>query len=106
MALDAHPQPAPTRPKTAGGAHTPAEFWSGLARACAGAFIFAFPLLMTMEMWWLGFYMDRLRLALLLCLHLPLLFGLAHRIGFDESIHWKENLRDTFIAYAVGCAIA
>ena len=43
----------------------------GLARAFAGAIIFALSLLMTMEMWWLGFYMDRLRFAffLLVMLH-------------------------------------
>ncbi|CAN7555305.1 DUF2391 family protein [Phenylobacterium sp. LjRoot225] len=39
------------------------SYGRGLARAVAGALIFSFPLLMTMEMWQLGFYMDRLRLA-------------------------------------------
>ena len=49
-----------------------------LGRAFGGAIIFAFPLLMTMEMWWLGFYLDRLRLALFLAINFPLLVGLAY----------------------------
>ena len=52
-------------------------------RAFGGALIFALPLLMTMEMWWLGFYIDPLRLAVLVAVTLPLLVGLASRIGFD-----------------------
>ncbi len=35
--------------------------------------LFALPLLMTMEMWWLGFYLEPWRLALLLGSSLPLL---------------------------------
>ena len=42
---------------------TEERFRVGLARAFAGAIIFALPLLMTMEMWWLGFYMVRHRLV-------------------------------------------
>jgi uncharacterized membrane protein len=61
--------------------HDPAQanlrFAVGLARAFGGALVFSLPLLMTMEMWWLGFAMDRLRLALLLAVQLPLLVGLA-----------------------------
>lgn len=30
------------------------RFFVGLARAFAGAVLFSLPLLMTMEMWWLG----------------------------------------------------
>jgi hypothetical protein len=33
------------------------KFLIGLARAFAGAVLFAISLFMTMEMWWLGFYM-------------------------------------------------
>ena len=82
------------------------KFRSGLAHAFGGAFVFSFPLLMTMEMWWLGFYMDRLRLALCVAVLFPLLLELAHHIGFDESFHWKENLLDTLVAYAVGYAVS
>jgi uncharacterized membrane protein len=49
-----------------------------LGRAFAGAIIFAFPVLLTMEMWWFGFYVHRSRLILFVLLGLPLIFGLAH----------------------------
>ena len=38
---------------------TSADYARGLARACGGALLFALPLLMTMEMWSLGFEMAR-----------------------------------------------
>jgi putative integral membrane protein (TIGR02587 family) len=78
------------------------HFGIGLARAFAGALIFAFPLLMTMEMWWLGFYMDRFRLALLLLLLLPLLGGLSFHAGFEVNVYWLDHALDPFVAYAVG----
>ena len=53
------------------------DFAIGLARAFDGAIIFSLPILMTMEMWWLGFLMEPWRLALLIALGLPLLFGLS-----------------------------
>ena len=45
---------------------TNSDYALGLARAFGGAVIFAFPLMMTMEMWQFGFSMDRLRLAVFL----------------------------------------
>ena len=38
------------------------DYARGLARAFGGAILFCLPLLMTMEMWALGFEMDRFRL--------------------------------------------
>ena len=66
------------------------EFVTGLARGVAGALLFALPMLMTMEMWYLGFYMARERLLLLMILNIPLLILLAHRIGFEETFTWRE----------------
>ena len=59
-------------------------------------------MLMTMEMWFLGFYMDRERLLLLLVLNLPLLIGLSHRIGFERTATWRESARDAIVAYGMG----
>lgn len=73
-----------------------------LGRALAGALVFALPMLMTMEMWFLGFYIDRLRLALLIVLTLPLLVGLAHFVGFEETFGWREDVRDALVALVVG----
>ena len=53
------------------------KFLIGLARAFGGAILFSFPILMTMEMWQLGFYIDRFRLALFIVAFIPLLFGLV-----------------------------
>ena len=77
------------------------EFAKGLARAFAGAIIFAFPLLMTMEMWWLGFYLDRTRLLLFMLLNFALLVPLSRCIGFEETHHWGEDVLDALTAYGV-----
>ncbi len=81
---------------------TPARFLVGLGRGFAGALLFALPMQMTMEMWALGFTMDRWRLALLLLLAIPLLIGISHRIGFEETFSLRESVRDAMIAYGIG----
>lgn len=77
------------------------KFIIGLGRAFSGALIFTLPLLMTMEMWALGVYMDRWRLILLLLLSIPLLVGMSHYIGFEETFELKEDVVDAFVAFAV-----
>ena len=77
------------------------KFAKGLARAFAGAIIFAFPLLMTMEMWWLGFYLDRTRLVLFMLLNLALLVPLSRCIGFEETHNWAEDVLDALTAYGI-----
>lgn len=82
------------------------EYAKGLARASGGALLFAFPLLMTMEMWQFGFHMDPLRLALFLALGLPLLFGLSYFAGFRDTSAWHDDLMDALAAYAVGFVVS
>lgn len=77
-------------------------FGPGLGRAFAGAILFALPMMMTMEMWWLGFSMDRLRLALLLVLLFPLLVGISYLAGFRETSDLRADAVDALVAYAVG----
>lgn len=79
-----------------------AEFATGIARAFGGAVLFAFPLLMTMEMWQLGFSMERVRLAVFIALSLPLLFGLSYYSGFEKTQTRAEDAEDTFVAFGVG----
>jgi putative integral membrane protein (TIGR02587 family) len=81
---------------------TPQAFARGLARAFAGALIFGLPVLMSAELWELGARLDRLRLALLVLLVIPLRVGVAHRVGFEPSFGWREDLRDAAIALLVG----
>lgn len=78
------------------------SFVTGLGRGVAGALFLALPMLMTMEMWYLGFTIARERLLLLLLLNIPLLILLAHRIGFEETFTWREAIRDAIIAYGIG----
>lgn len=84
------------------------KFFAGIARGIAGALLFALPMLMTMEMWQLGIYMDRTRLLLLLLVNIPLLIILADRVGFEQTSTWRQAVRDASIAYALGivcCAL-
>lgn len=74
----------------------------GLGRAFGGALIFGLPMLMTNEFWELGAAMSRLRLVLLVAVGVPLLVGVAHRVGFEATFGWREDLRDAFIALGVG----
>ena len=78
------------------------DFLTGIARAFGGAVLFAFPLLMTMEMWELGFTMSRSRLALFIALTLPLLVGLSYFAGFEKTESLAEDAEDAFIAFGVG----
>jgi putative integral membrane protein (TIGR02587 family) len=87
---------APDRPPLAGRA-----FLIGLARAFAGAILFALPLFMTMEMWTLGSTMHELRLALFLALIFPVLGGLAYYAGFEESFDVRDFVLNALVAYAV-----
>lgn len=74
---------------------------ANLGRAAAGALIFSLPMLMTMEMWWLGFYISDARLALLLAVTVPLLVGLSHYAGFEDTFRLRDDLRDALVALAV-----
>jgi putative integral membrane protein (TIGR02587 family) len=77
------------------------QFATGLARGAAGALLFGIPMLMTMELWELGFYIERHRLFSLLALNIPLLVMLARIVGFERTTTWRQALRDAMIAYAL-----
>jgi putative integral membrane protein (TIGR02587 family) len=81
-------------------------FLKGLARAFAGALIFALPMLMTMEMWQLGFVMEPLKLALLLVVLVPLLTGMSMFGGFKASFGWLDDVIDAFVAIAISSLAA
>ncbi|GAA5629156.1 hypothetical protein Brsp05_04455 [Brucella sp. NBRC 12953] len=82
------------------------DFFTGIARGLGGALLFALPMLMTMEMWELGLYANPLRLLLLCVLNIPLLIGLAYRIGFERMTTWPQTLRDAAIAFALGIVLS
>jgi putative integral membrane protein (TIGR02587 family) len=80
------------------------NFAVDLAHDFGGAILFSFPLLMTMEMWWLGFYMDRFRLALFITLAFVTVVGLSYFEGRNES--FKIEILDALVACAVGYTVA
>ena len=80
------------------------SFALDLAHDFGGAILFSFPLLMTMEMWWLGFYMDRFRLGLFLTLAFLTVVGLSYFEGGEET--FKIEVLDALVACAAGYAVA
>lgn len=91
-------QPKTDRP----GRRTNGAFLVGLFRALGGAIVFGLPLMMTMEMWDLGGGVERERLALLFIVSIPLLVGLSHYAGFEETFCMLDDVVDCFVALAVG----
>lgn len=77
-----------------------------LGRAFGGALLFSLPLLMTMEMWWFGFSLEPLRLAVFVLSGLPLLIGLAFYAGFSRHRGLRHAVLDAFAALAVGIVSA
>ncbi|HVF48114.1 MAG TPA: TIGR02587 family membrane protein [Pyrinomonadaceae bacterium] len=77
-------------------------FLATAGRAYAGAILFSFPILMTMEMWGLGASLSGFRLALFLVLSFPLLVALSYYDGFEDTTSLKDDIVDTFVAYTVG----
>jgi putative integral membrane protein (TIGR02587 family) len=82
------------------------QFGSELVRAFGGAILFSFPMLMTMEMWWLGFHIDPFRLSLLFGLMLPLLVRLSKYGGMRRTASLWDDLADALVVIAVSFAAA
>lgn len=82
-------------------ATTNRQYAVALGRAFAGAVIFSLPLLMTMEMWWLGHYLGPWMLLQFTLLNMVMLYGLSRVAGFEESHNKLDDLLDAFAAYAV-----
>lgn len=74
-------------------------------RAAGGALIFSLPMLMTMELWELGFYLERVRLLALVLSALPLLVLLSRHIGFERTRGWRDDVLDSLIALGVAAAV-
>lgn len=76
-----------------------------VARAAGGALVFSLPMLMTMELWSLGAYLDRLRLLTLVLTAVPLLVVLSRHIGFEETRRWRDDVLDTAIALGMSAVV-
>ncbi len=75
-----------------------------LMRGFGGAILFAFPLLMTMEMWRLGFYVEPARLMIFLVVNFGVLVGLAWFVGFSTNDGWWDMVREASASYGIGIA--
>jgi putative integral membrane protein (TIGR02587 family) len=78
------------------------DYAAGLARAVAGSVIFGLPLLMTMEMWAIGLYVEPLRLFLFTAMNFVVLVILSRFGGFEKTGSLVEDVLDALAAYAVG----
>jgi putative integral membrane protein (TIGR02587 family) len=78
------------------------DYAMGLARAFAGAIIFGLPLLMTMEMWFLGISLHPARLLVFLIVNFAILVGLSRFGGFERTDILAEDVMDAFAACGVG----
>ena len=71
-------------------------------RAFSGAFLFGMPLLFTMEMWWIGQYVDRWQLLTFLALALLANLGLTYVAGFKRHSTFVTTIDEAIDAVAVG----
>ena len=77
------------------------KYAKGLGRLLAGAILFSMPILMTMEMWWLGFYLSPLRIVQFVVVNFIVLVGLSRVSGFEETQSIGDDILDALAAYAV-----
>jgi putative integral membrane protein (TIGR02587 family) len=82
------------------------KYARSVMRGAGGAIVFALPMLMTMEMWRLGFSIDPRRLLLLVLLLLPTLVVLSYHAGFESTESWEDDVVDAFVAYGIGFVAA
>lgn len=78
------------------------SYAAGLGRAFGGAVLFAVPLMMTMEMWSLGFTVARPRLLLFMAVNFAVLVGLSYFAGFEKTFRWRDDALDALAAFGVG----
>lgn len=74
-------------------------------RAAGGALIFSLPMLMTMELWWLGLYLERARLLTLVVSALPLLVFLSRHVGFERTRRWRDDVLDSLLALGIAAVV-
>lgn len=96
-----HPVTATPRSSRSGASRAARDF----GRAAGGALVFSLPMLMTMELWHLGFSLDRARLLVLFLTAMPLLVLLSRRIGFERTRRWRDDLLDGAIALGIAAAV-
>ena len=100
--MEARPASRRLAPVSATLTSTNRDYAMGLARAFAGAIIFGLPLLMTMEMWFLGISVHPARLLVFLGVNVLILVGLSRFGGFERTDNLAEDVMDALAACGVG----
>ena len=94
--------PAARRPQRAPRPNQWQQELNAFVRAASGAFLFATPLLFTMEMWWLGTYAKVWRLGVFLGIGLAANVALSYVAGFKRETSLSTALDEAVDALAVG----
>lgn len=78
----------------------------GYARGSIGGLLVGIPSMMTMEMWWEGFFVPAWRLILLFLVNGCVLFILQHYSGLTHKKTFMGQLRATIVASGIGIVTA
>lgn len=73
-----------------------------LVRALSGGFLFGIPLLHTMEMWWIGAFIEPWRLLVFLGVSFLLNLMLSHFAGFHKDAPLTSTTEEALEAMAIG----
>ena len=87
---------------------SPRQLGAGAARAVVGAVLVALPMLMTMEMWWLGRMLEPWRIAVFLAAGVPVVVVLVRELGFRDQggLGFGDHLADALVAVGIGALTA
>jgi putative integral membrane protein (TIGR02587 family) len=78
----------------------------GYARGAMGGMLVGAPVLMTMEMWWEGFFVPATRLLLLYAVNFGVLLILQHYSGLTHRKTWSAQVRAAIVASGIGIITA
>jgi putative integral membrane protein (TIGR02587 family) len=74
----------------------------GYARGLMGGMLVGVPVMMTMEMWWEGFFVPAYRLILLYIVNYGVLLILQHYSGLAQAKTLRAEARAALVAYGLG----
>jgi putative integral membrane protein (TIGR02587 family) len=74
----------------------------GYARGLMGGMLVGAPVLMTMEIWWEGFFVPATRLLLLYAANFGVLLILQHYSGLTHKKTWMAQIRAAIVASGIG----
>lgn len=63
-------------------------------------------MLMTMELWWLGFYIQRPRFILFVILGVTLVAAISFYEGIADTFGGRDDILDTFVSFFVGFSLS